>query len=166
MGQIKNIKLHIVTDIKELLPLLNHLNMAVSGVKCHKSVVDQYNEFKKSNSPVSYMLCKIEDHYIQVEEAHVRENGDKQLESICIAAQCRYGFYIFAWESPNGPRDMVVLIQYCDDNANSKMKLTYSTTTAALKRACRGVGLIVEANDRDELGYNEILEKCKLMKTR
>ena len=152
--------------------------MSVSGVKCHKSVIDQYNEFKKKNSRISFVVCKIEDHYITVDEAHEKESGDEELdeqgvprsyrrlESICIQEQCRYGFYIFAWDSPNGPRDMVALIQYCDDNANSKMKLTYSTTSAALKRACRGVGLTVEANDRDEINYNEILEKCKSMKTR
>ena len=46
------------------------------------------------------------------------------------------------------------------------MKLTYSTTTAALKKALTGVGLIVEANDKDEISYNEILDKCKKMKAR
>ena len=60
----------------------------------------------------------------------------------------------------------ILLLQYCDDNAASKMKLTYSTTTAALKKALTGVGLIVEANDKDEISYNEILDKCKKMKAR
>ena len=97
--------------------------MSVSGVKCHQSVVDKFNEFKKKDSAISYMVCKIEEQFIQVEEAPARAAGDadvddkgvpaeyKQLESTCITAGCRYGFYIFKWESAGGPRDIVVLIQ-------------------------------------------------------
>ena len=152
--------------------------MSVSGVECHQSVVDKFNEFKKKDSAISYVVCKIEDKFIQIEDAHVRQPGDedvdgkgvpndyKQLEDICTKELCRYAFYIFKWESSGGPRDIVVLIQYCDDNASSKMKLLYSTTTSALKKSCQGVGLIVEANDKDEISYNEILDKCKKMKTR
>ena len=148
------------------------------GIDCHQSVVDKYNEFKKKDSGIGYMVCKIEEKFIQIEVCHERQEGDdavddkgvpkdyKELETLCIKEQCRYAFYIFKWESPGGPREMVVLIQYCDDNASSKVKLPYSTTTSVLKKCCNGVGLVIEANDKDEISYNEILDKCKKMKTR
>jgi len=156
--------------------------MSVSGVKCTQAVVDKYNEFKKLDSNIEYVVARIDNGYIVLDEHPERtpetstdDDEDvfnekkvpatyKKLEQKCVENQCAYAFYLFKWISPGGPRDTVVLIQYCDDNASSKLKMTYSTSTSALKKNCNGIGIQVEANDRDEIDYFEILERCKKSK--
>merc|ERR1712212_848260 len=117
MGQIKNIKLHIVTDIK------TSSRMSVSGVKCHQDVINAYNDFKKATSQYNYIVAKIEEKFIIIDEAHKKEEGDdkvdekgipnvykkfeKRLTGVDIPDHggCRYGFFIPKWTSPGGPRD-------------------------------------------------------------
>merc|ERR1711890_82899 len=127
---------------------------------------------------MGYLVCYVKDGFIQVEQAPESEKVEggeevddkkvpksyKEMEKLCIDGQCRYAFYTFKWQSGGGPRDMIVMIQYCDDNAGAKQKLTYSTSTSALKKGCNGIGAVIEANDKDEIDYFEILEKCKKMK--
>ena len=103
------------------------------------------------------MVCKIEEQFIQVEEAPARAAGDadvddkgvpaeyKQLESTCITAGCRYGFYIFKWESAGGPRDIVVLIQV------GKMK-------GEIGISWKFCGKRVTMGCRDEGGWKELVE--------
>ena len=150
--------------------------MAVSGVKCHSSVIEKFQEFKKSGSSgkVDFMVCVIKDGHILLEEAPYfgataaasdgKEFVDgvpiayKRLEELCMAGGCRYGLYTFKWKQSDGDRDSIVFIQYCDDNAPSKLKLTYSTSKQALTKACNGINHVIEANDKDEINYFEILK--------
>jgi len=149
---------------------------SVSGVKCHTDVVTAYNDFKKATSQYNYIVAMIEEKFIVIEEAHKKEEGDddvddkgipkvyKKFEEKLIKGGCRYGFFIPKWTSPGGPRDMVVMIQYCDDKAPPKMKLQYSTSKGAIVKPCQGIGAVIEANDKDEASYGEIIERCMKMK--
>jgi len=150
---------------------------AMSGVKCQQDVIDKYNIFKKSGSNIAYIICKIEDGKIVIDEAPEYEGEERgqldekkipvtynRLVDALIKGLCRYAFYTFEWTTPGGPRDCIVLIQYCDDNASAKIKMPYSTSTNAIRKPCAGVGLVIEANDKDEIGYGEILEKAKKTK--
>jgi len=157
--------------------------MSVSGVKCTQAVVDKYNEFKRLTSNIEYVVAKIDNGYIVLDEHPERTAasaedtqqiyrgekipaGFKKLEQKCVDSGCAYAFYLFQWisNSTGGLVDTVVFIQYCDDTASSKLKMAYSTSGSALRRNCNGIGIVVEANDRDEIDYFEILERCRKSK--
>lgn len=151
--------------------------MSVSGVKCKQDVVDMYNKFKTAKTDIAFMVCKIEDSNIVIEEAPAFKDGEKDavddknvpvvykaMEDLCIKGGCRYAFFTFKWNTSGGDRDSIVFIQYCDDNAPSKQKLTYSTSKTAITKPCTGINKVIEANDKDEISYHEILELLKKMK--
>jgi len=153
--------------------------MSVSGVRCDQSVISKFNELKmsggKGKESLDFIVAKVEDKTGMIILDEAPEYGTtaaaqggvekikgvptsyKRLEELCITNGCRYAFYVFKWRQLDGERDAVVFIIYCDDNAKTKQKLTYSTSKDAIKRACSGFGKTIEANDKDEIDYFTIL---------
>jgi len=60
-----------------------------------------------------------------------------------------------------GKRSRIVFIVWIPDNAETAIKLIYSTSKDALTRAC-GLHYIIEAHDEDDLEYDNVLSRAKL----
>jgi len=61
-----------------------------------------------------------------------------------------------------GKRSRIVMVVWIPDNAETAIKLIYSTSKDALTRAC-GLHYIIEAHDEDDLEYDNVLSRAKLI---
>merc|ERR1712227_411561 len=147
--------------------------MAASGVKCSNALKLKYEEFKKSGlaEKVDFIVAEIRDGSIEIQEAPdagttATETGKNHvngvptsylaMEKLCKEGQCRYAFYIFKWQEGARKMSNVVMICFSDDNADSKLKMLYSSSKEAVKQTCKGA-TIIQANDDDEINYFTVL---------
>lgn len=81
--------------------------------------------------------------------------------------ECRYGIYDFEYEhlcqgtADSTKKQKLFLMSWCPDTAKIKMKMLYSSSFDALKKAMEGIGKFVQATDVAEASYECVLDKMR-----
>merc|ERR1719163_1934061 len=73
----------------------------------------------------------------------------------------RYIFLDYAYETDDGrPADKIVFVSWIPENAKVKDKMTFAGTKEAMKSACVGISVNLNATDLDELTPDVLDKLC------
>mmetsp|Transcript_41178 Transcript_41178/g.84241 ORF Transcript_41178/g.84241 Transcript_41178/m.84241 type:complete len:112 (-) Transcript_41178:2084-2419(-) len=74
---------------------------------------------------------------------------------------CKYGVFDAEYTDPKtgGQRNKIVFFIWCPDTAKVRPKMIYASSKDELKKRLVGVACEVQANDRGELEYKEVVDK-------
>ncbi|CAH8508208.1 unnamed protein product [Dicrocoelium dendriticum] len=131
-----------------------------SGVKCHQSCIDAYNELKLRKQH-RYILFHIKDN----KEIHVLTQADRGatyddfLGELIAAMEKGEGRYaVYDYECP-GKLPTLVFISWNPSALNIRTKMIYAASKDAIRLKLIGIKHEVEANDLDEITEEELRQK-------
>ncbi|KAI9784695.1 MAG: cofilin [Peltula sp. TS41687] len=145
--------------------------MSSSGVSFTPECVSKFNELKLGKE-IKYIIYKLSDDNKEIVVEEVSSDPDwdtfrtKLIEAISkdkrgnVGAGPRYAVYDFDYElaSGEGKRSKITFIAWSPDKAGVQAKMVYASSKDALKRALNGIAAEVQANDEEELEYQEVLK--------
>ncbi|KAJ4351080.1 cofilin, partial [Neurospora sp. IMI 360204] len=72
----------------------------------------------------------------------------------------RYAVYDFEYKlaSGEGSRNKVTFIAWSPDDAGIKSKMVYASSKDALKRSLSGIAVELQANEQDDIEYEQIIK--------
>jgi cofilin len=77
-------------------------------------------------------------------------------------SDCRYAVIDVEFETDDGrPTSKIVFLSWAPDTAKVRPKMVYAGSKEAIKRALVGVGIHLNATDRSELEFEQILPSVK-----
>lgn len=143
--------------------------MSQSGVSLRPECVNSFNELKLGKE-LKYIIYKLSDDNkeIVVEETSNEKDWEVFRKALLSAktkdkrgnegAGPRYAVYDFNYEaaSGEGQRNKITFIAWSPDGAGVQSKMIYAASKEALKRALNGIAVEVQANDEDEIEYDEV----------
>jgi len=141
---------------------------AQSGVHVPDEVVKQYNKMKleKHIKYSTFKLTKnhdaiengvsVADDESKPEEAHWKEFVDSLKDD-----ECCYAVYDCAFRLEGSDQRKLVFITWAPDSSNVKQKMVTSSSKDALKKKFEGVHKEIQANDKDDLKYSDLMGKMK-----
>jgi len=146
--------------------------MASSGVSVAPESVTVFNEIKLGKS-VKWVIYKIADNgkEIVVEEKSTEGEWAPFREKLLNAKSKnkagkevqgpRYAVFDVEYEleSGDGKRNKLAFISWIPDDTAPFVKMLYSSSKDALKRALNGVAAEIQANDPDELEFDSVKSK-------
>jgi len=132
--------------------------------------VTAYNELKLSKK-YKYIIFKLSDgdKEIVIEETSTDKDWEVFREKLLSATSKtrtgsgkgpRYAVYDFEYSlsSGEGVRNKLTFIAWSPDDAPIKAKMVYASSKEALKRALTGIAVELQANDEDDIEYDNILK--------
>jgi len=143
--------------------------MASSGVSVAPDCISKFNELKLGKE-LAWIIYKISDDWkeIVVEES----STDRDYEAFrakLLAAKSkdrrgnegiggRYAVFDVEYEleSGEGKRNKITFISWSPDDASQYPRMMYSSSKEALKRALNGLAADIQANDADDLEWDNI----------
>jgi len=146
--------------------------MSQSGVTVAPECVTKFQELKLGKS-IKYIIYKLSDDYKQVVVEETSEQADWEVfrEKLVNAKSKtktgkevkgpRYAVYDFAYDlaSGEGSRNKITFIAWSPDDAGVQPKMIYASSKDGLKRALNGIAVELQANDEDDIEYQQILTK-------
>ncbi|TGZ73254.1 hypothetical protein CRM22_001624 [Opisthorchis felineus] len=130
-----------------------------SGVKCHQSCIDAYNELKLRKNH-RYILFHIRNN----EEIQVLRKADRNAtyedfyQDLITAMDEGEGRYaVYDYEVP-GKLPTLIFISWNPSPLSIKTKLIYAASKDAIRLKLIGIKHEVEANDIDEIAEEELPE--------
>jgi len=89
---------------------------------------------------------------------------DATYEAFCgefPEGECRYGVFDTEYTDPKtgGKREKIVFFAWAPDSAPIKQKMLYASSKQALKNKLVGLATELQASDRDELRFEEVVDK-------
>ncbi|KAI9827376.1 MAG: cofilin [Phylliscum demangeonii] len=146
--------------------------MSQSGISVTPECVTTFNELKLYKK-IKYIIYKLSDdsREIVVEETSSEPDWDVFRQKLVDAKSSdkrgnvgpgpRYAVYDFEYElaSGEGKRSKITFIAWSPDNAGVQPKMIYATSKDSLKRALNGIAAEVQANEKDEIEYDEVLKQ-------
>ena len=139
-----------------------------SGSTVHPKCMEIYMQFKSNpNSPthdfltmkhdgnsIVLDLCPPFGETLTMEKYKNSEHpAFERMVDYLVENQCRYAFYIFDVATPESRRPKVVFYTYADDTAKPLEKMKYKTSKGAVEKVCPGFTVKIQANERDDLTY-------------
>ena len=132
---------------------------------------DCVKEFENMKNSKAYygIVYKLTDDKksIVVEEVFENPTGDETDTTIdeyqkfvdhLIQCGVRFACYDIRFTTGDGVRHRkLVFFSYADDNAHTKLKMCYSTTRSMLKSKLIGIDVSIQANDADEVAFDEVI---------
>ncbi|KAI9763008.1 MAG: cofilin [Chaenotheca gracillima] len=145
--------------------------MSQSGVSVQPECITAFNELKLGKS-TKFIIYKLSDDNkeVVVEETSQDPSWDSFRNKLINAKSKdkrgnegvgpRYAVYDFGWElaSGEGTRSKITFIAWSPDTAGIQPKMVYASSKDALKRSLNGVAVELQANDSDEIEYDEVLK--------
>ncbi|KAF2841657.1 cofilin [Patellaria atrata CBS 101060] len=146
--------------------------MAQSGVSVHPDCISAFNDLKLGKS-IKYIIYKISDDWkeIVVEETSTEANYDEFREKLLNAKSKdrrgkegiggRYAVYDVEYEleSGEGTRSKITFFSWCPDDAPQYPRMMYSSSKEAIKRALNGLAADIQANDADDIEFNNVISR-------
>lgn len=143
--------------------------MSHSGVSITPQCVELFNELKLGRE-LKYIIYKLSDDNKQVVVEETSSDKDWEVfRKALLNAKCldkrgkegagpRYAVYDFEYElaSGEGQRNKITFLAWSPDDAGVQPKMIYAASKEALKRALNGIAIEVQANDEDEIEYDEV----------
>jgi len=143
--------------------------MASSGVSVAPDCISTFNNLKLGKS-LAYIIYKISDDWkeIVVEETSTERDYSVFREKLLAAKSKdkkgkegiggRYAVFDVEYEleSGEGKRNKITFISWCPDDAPQYPRMMYSSSKEALKRALNGLAADIQANDADDLEWDNI----------
>jgi len=143
--------------------------MASSGVSVAPECISTFNELKLGKS-IAYIIYKISDDWkeIVVEETSTDRDYAAFREKLLNAKSKdkrgkegiggRYAVFDVEYEleSGEGKRSKITFISWSPDDAPQYPRMMYSSSKEALKRALNGLAADIQANDADDLEWENI----------
>ena len=128
-------------------------------------------EFEKMKNSKAYygIVYKVSDdfRFIEVDKKFENPTGDETDTTIdeyqkfvdhLIQCGVRFACYDIRFTTGDGVRHRkLVFFSYADDNAHTKLKMCYSTTRSMLKSKLIGIDVSIQANDADEVAFDEVI---------
>jgi cofilin len=138
--------------------------MAMSGVTVDDECVRIFDEFKKKKI-YRYLFFTIENgSKIVVSDKGARDETFEAFAQKFQPSTPCYAAYDFEYQTPDGPREKLVLITWNPDSGKPRPKMLYSSSKDALVQLEGGL-LPIQANDPEQLQYDFILSKVKANKS-
>ncbi|KAF2669005.1 hypothetical protein BT63DRAFT_387277 [Microthyrium microscopicum] len=143
--------------------------MASSGVSVAPECITAFNELKLGKS-LKWIIYTISDDWKEIVVEEKSDNADYAIfrEKLLNAKSKdrkgkegiggRYAVYDFEYELENGEglRNKITFITWCPDDAPQYPRMMYSSSKEALKRSLNGLAADIQANDADDIEYDEI----------
>lgn len=105
-----------------------------------------------------YRLCKTNKQKPFLLSSSWQESSWEDFQASFPSDEPRWSVYDFDYKNKEGQdRNKLILVKWCPDNVKIKAKMMHSSSSDALGKKCKGVP--IQANDRDELNYNEVRDK-------
>lgn len=138
--------------------------MAMSGVTVHDSVVTTFEELKRKKA-YRYLVFTIENTTTIV----VTHKGERSATYDDFTAKFTndtpaYGIFDLEYDTPDGPREKIVLIAWIPDTAKPRSKMLYSSSKVAIDNLDSSL-LHIQANDASQIAHEAVLAKVKAHKT-
>jgi len=135
----------------------------MSGVACEDSISSKFQAFKIQKQ-VRYYVYKIEGKkLIKIEKEGARDATYDDFCSDLPDNEPRYGLIDLEFQSKDGrSTSKLLFVSWNPDSGSIRDKMLYSASKESIKNALHGVGIHINATDRDELDFEEsILPVCK-----
>eukprot|EP00928_Gymnodinium_smaydae_P096818 TRINITY_DN862_c0_g1_i1.p1 TRINITY_DN862_c0_g1~~TRINITY_DN862_c0_g1_i1.p1 ORF type:complete len:142 (-),score=61.19 TRINITY_DN862_c0_g1_i1:90-515(-) len=137
--------------------------MAASGVKVNDACVDKYNQIKMKKD-LRYVMFKISDDKKSVEVESEGSAADNKYEDFVKALpedHPRYALVDISYNTEDGrPQDKLTFVFWSpDDKVGVKEKMLYASTKDAIKKKFPGIMKELQANDADDLKWEEVEKK-------
>lgn len=146
--------------------------MAQSGISVAPECIAKFNELKLGKS-LKWIIYKISDDWKEIvieetsTEAEFPSFRDKLLNAKSKDRKGnegiggRYAVYDFEYslESGEGTRNKITFISWCPDDAPQYPRMMYSSSKEALKRALNGLAADIQANDPEDIEYENVIAK-------
>ncbi|KAI9883823.1 MAG: rRNA (cytosine-C5-)-methyltransferase nop2 [Watsoniomyces obsoletus] len=143
--------------------------MSKSGVSVAPECIDKFNELKLGKE-MKYVIYKINDAYTEVVVEETSNDPDwEAFRKALVDAKAkdkrgnegvgpRYAVYDFEYElsAGEGKRNKITFIAWSPDNAGIQAKMIYASSKEALKNSLNGIGTEVQANDENDIEYDEV----------
>jgi len=125
--------------------------------------IAEFNEFKLKNKN-RYILFKLSDNLkeVVIEKKAPVDTPYSDFVAELPDQDCRYAVYNFEYDSgSDGHRAKIVFFIWAPDTAPTKKKMIYASTKDAIKKAFQGLSVEMQATDKAEADFEEVLNKCK-----
>ncbi|KAF2457099.1 hypothetical protein BDY21DRAFT_34203 [Lineolata rhizophorae] len=146
--------------------------MAQSGVSVSPECISAFNELKLGKD-IKYIIYKISDDWkeIVVEETSKEDDWSAFREKLLNAKSKdrrgkegiggRYAVYDVEYdlEGGEGRRNKITFISWSPDDAPQYPRMMYSSSKEALKRALNGLAADIQANDADDIEFDNIISR-------
>lgn len=143
--------------------------MAQSGVSVAPECIQAFNELKLGKD-IKWIIYKISDDWkeIVVEETSKVADFDVFREKLLNAKSKdrrgnegiggRYAVFDVEYEleSGEGSRSKITFISWTPDDASQYPRMMYSSSKEAIKRALNGLAADIQANDADDIEFENI----------
>jgi len=145
--------------------------MAQSGVSVHPDCVNAFNDLKLGKS-TKWIIYKISDDWkeIVVEETSQEDDWSVFREKLLNSKSKdkkgkegiggRYAVYDVEYEMGEGTRNKIVFLSWIPDDSPQYPRMMYSTSKEALKRSLTGLAVDVQANDPEDIEWDNIKGKA------
>jgi len=134
--------------------------MALSGVTVADTTIVAFSEFVK-NKKTRFLIFTIENQTtITVSQKGDRDATFEQFVEFFQADTPGYGAFDFEYDTPDGPREKLILVTWIPDTSKPRARMLYSSSKEALS-SLEGSLLAIQANDRSQLNKEEVLQKIK-----
>jgi len=146
--------------------------MASSGVSVAPECISAFNDLKLGKS-MKWIIYKISDDWkeIVVEETSKEDDWSTFREKLLNAKSKdrrgkegiggRYAVFDVQYELENseGTRNKITFISWSPDDAPQYPRMMYSSSKEAIKRALNGLAADIQANDADDIEYDNIISR-------
>ncbi|KAL2358092.1 hypothetical protein BJ546DRAFT_835181, partial [Cryomyces antarcticus] len=145
-----------------------------SSVSVSPECITAFNELKLGKS-TKWIIYKISDDWkeIVVEETSKEADFSVFREKLLSAKSKnkrgeegiggRYAVYDMEYDAPGGEgkRSKITFIAWCPDDAPQYPRMMYSSSKEAIKRALNGLAADIQANDADDIEYDNIISRVQ-----
>lgn len=133
-----------------------------SGVGVDDDCVTQFNDLKLKHN-LKYIVYGMNDGMTQITvlKAAGKEATYEQFCAEMPDAECRYGVFDAEYTDPKtgGQRNKIVFFIWCPDSAKVRPKMIYASSKDELKKRLVGVATEVQASDKSDLEYSEVVDR-------
>ncbi|KAL2116828.1 hypothetical protein VTJ04DRAFT_8996 [Mycothermus thermophilus] len=146
--------------------------MSQSGATVNQECVTAYNDLKL-NKRYKYVIFKLSDDNKEIvvestsedgpEYENFREkllNAQSKTKTGALSKGPRYAVYDVQYDlaSGEGTRNKITFIAWSPDDAGILAKMVYASSKEALKRALPGLAAEVQANDADDIEWEQLVK--------
>ncbi|KAJ1799073.1 cofilin, partial [Coemansia sp. RSA 2399] len=144
-----------------------------SGIAVSDECIDRYNELKDEHK-YRFVIYRIGEDLKSIivegtsEDAVTDESGNPAEEPSDVYEKFisrfpdndgRYAVYDFEYTHDGGKRNKVLFFSWAPGSAPIKSKMLYAASKNDIEKRLTGTSLVVQATERSNLFYDEVLEK-------
>ncbi|KAF2738656.1 actin depolymerizing protein [Polyplosphaeria fusca] len=145
--------------------------MAASGVSVAPECISAFNELKLGKD-IKWIIYKISDDWKEIVVEETSTDGDfSAFREKLINAKSkdrkgkegiggRYAVFDVEYDlEEGGKRNKITFISWIPDDSPQYPRMMYSSSKDALKRALNGLAADIQANDQDDIEFDNIISR-------